>query len=100
MSIAELIRAVNSAKRRRREKERARANYDYTLADLIGRSVSRVYNSANTMPAISEVYPALFAAEEVTEETQKKQDELSAARFKQFADNFNKRFTKEVGKSE
>jgi hypothetical protein len=52
------------------------------------------------MPAISEVYPALFAAEEVTEETQKKQDELSAARFKQFADNFNKRFTKEVGKSE
>ena len=100
MSIAELIRAVESAKRRRRDRERENAARDYILADLIGRSVSRIYNSANTMPAISEVYPALFATEEVNEKAQERQDELSAARFKQFADNFNKRFTKEVGKSE
>ena len=99
MSIAELIRAVESAKRVQRERARDKAARDYILADLIGRSVSRVYNSANTMPAITEVYPALFATEEVTEEMQEKQDELSAARFKQFADNFNKRFTKEVGKA-
>jgi hypothetical protein len=100
MSIAELIRAIESAKRRQRERERERAARDYILADLIGRSVSRIYNSANNMPKISEVYPALFDAEEVNEKEQEKRDELSAARFKQFADSFNARFKKGGGESE
>lgn len=97
MSIAEVVRAIESAKRVQRERERDRAARDYILADLIGRSVSRIYNSANNMPKISEVYPDLFDAEEETEKIQEKRDELSAARFKQFADSFNARFKTEKG---
>jgi hypothetical protein len=38
------------------------------------------------------MYPSLFAAKEIAEEQQKKKDELSAIRFRQFASSFNKRF--------
>lgn len=64
----------------------------YALADLIGRSVARLYNSSNTMPDISEVYPTLFDSEEIKQQKQEKQAELSALRFKLFADSFNKKF--------
>ena len=32
--------------------ERKKASFDYILADLVGRSISRVYNSANKYPPI------------------------------------------------
>lgn len=71
------------------------------LADLIGKSVARIYNSANHMPDISEQYPSLFDSIEIQEQKQKKKDELSALRFKLFADSFNKKFqNKEVAKIE
>ena len=41
-----------------------KATYDYILADLIGKSVSRLYSSSNTMPDIAEVYPSLFDSKE------------------------------------
>ena len=50
------------------------------------------------MPPISEVYPSLFENEAVEEEIQKKKDELSALRFRQFAQSFNKRFRKDGDK--
>lgn len=79
------------------EKQRAqeRATFDYNLADLIGRSVARVYNSNNHMPDISEVYPTLFDSEAIKQQKQEKKAELSALRFKQFAESFNKNFNKE-----
>ena len=85
MTIAELNRLITSKKRR----EQRKASFDYVLADLIGRSVARVYNSANTMPTLS---PTLFNKEEEEEKIQEQKDELSALRFKQFAQSFNKNF--------
>lgn len=80
------------------EQQRAqeKATFDYTLAELIGRSVARIYNSANHMPEISEVYPTLFDSQELLERRQEKQAELSALRFKQFAQSYNQKFRKEV----
>ena len=100
MTIAELQRAFASYARREKQRAQEKATLDYTLADLIGRSIARVYNSANHMPDISEVYPTLFDSQELAEKRQEKQAELSALRFKQFADSFNRKFNKEVAKVE
>lgn len=71
---------------------REKASADYILAELIGRSVARIYNSSNKMPEISEVYPNLFSSAEVEEKKKTKKAELSALRFKQFANTYNKKF--------
>ena len=93
MTIAELDRAVNSKRRINRMKAQEQASFDYILADLIGRSIARIYGSSNKLPEISEAYPSLFATEEIEEKKAAKKDELSALRFKQFANSFNKRFS-------
>lgn len=98
MTLAELMRAVESKKRVEKEKAKEKASFDYILADMIGRSVSRIYSSAATLPTLAEVYPTLFDSEEIEEKKQAQKDELSALRFKQFANSFNKNFKKEVGK--
>lgn len=97
LTIAELTRAIDSKKRMLKVRAQEKASFDYILADLIGRSVARVYNSANHIPSIEEVYPSLFDSKEIEEKKAAKKAELSALRFKQFADSFNKRF-KEVAK--
>lgn len=89
MTIAELKRLIESKKRIKKVKDQEKAYFDYTLADLIGKSVSRIYNSSNTIPDISEAYPQLFDSEEIQEQKQKQRDNLSAARFKQFAQAYN-----------
>ncbi len=70
---------------------------DYTLADLIGRSVARIYNSSNTIPNIEEVYPTVFDKEELERKRQERQAELLAIKFKQFAENLNKNFKEQDG---
>lgn len=92
MTIAELERAINSKKRVQKREAQERASFNYILADLVGRSISRIYNSTNNIPSISEVYPTLFDSKEYEEAKSVKQDELSALRFRQFAQSFNKRF--------
>ena len=91
MTIAELKRLFASKKRTKLAEEKERACFDYTLADLIGHSVARIYNKENEYPEIELVYPSIFDAKEMEEERQKQQDELSALRFKQFAQAFNKK---------
>ena len=98
MTFAEVERAVESYSRVKKNKDRERASYDYILADMIGRSISRVYNSSNKMPSLAEAYPSLFSQEEEQSAISQKQEELSVARFKQFAEAYNKRF-KEVSKA-
>ena len=44
------------------------------------------------MPDIEKVYPNLFDAQEIEAQKQQKQNELSAARFRQFAEAFNRKF--------
>ena len=93
MTIDELIRLMESKRRVYESKLKEKANFDYTLADLIGRSVARVYNSSNHMPDISEAYPSLFSSDDLEEQKSARQAELSALRFKQFAHSFNKNFS-------
>ena len=92
MTIAEINREVDSKKRIEKEKAKEKASFDYILADLIGRSIARIHSSSNKLPTIAETYPSLFVAEEVEEQIQKRRDELSALRIKQFSASFNKRF--------
>ena len=94
MTIGEINRAIDSSVRRQKMKAQERASYDYILANLIGRSISRIYSSSARMPAISEAYPTLFDSE------QEKQAELSAIRFKQFASSYNKKFKGVANKNE
>lgn len=92
MTLAELDRLLASKKRMEKLRAQEKASYDYILADLIGRSLSRIYNSSNKMPDISTVYPTLFNSQEIETQKSIKKAELSALRFKQFANSFNKRF--------
>lgn len=92
MTFAELDRALSSRKRVIKREAQERATFDYILADLMGRSISRIYSSSNNMPEISTVYPALFDNEEIKEQKAIKRAELSAVRFKQFADSYNKKY--------
>lgn len=89
MTIAELVRAIESKKRIEKRQQQEKASFDYILADLIGRSISRIYSSAATMPDINTVYPSLFESEEIIEQKKAKQAELSAIRFRQFAHSYN-----------
>lgn len=75
-----------------------KASFDYLLAELIGKSVARIYSSSATMPEIGEVYPSLFDTQEIQEKKMEKKAELSALRFKLFAKSYNDRF-KEAAKN-
>ena len=98
MTLAEVIRAIESKKRQQKLQAQERASYDYILADLIGRSVSRIYSNSTRLPQIYEVYPTLFDGVEMEEQKQQKQMEISAIRFKLFAQSYNKKHTTEVAK--
>lgn len=98
MTLAELERAISSKKRVKKQQDQERAAFDYILADLIGRSVARIYSSSAKLPEITEVYTTLFDNQDIQEKKQEKLEELSALRFKQFAQAHNKKFNKEVGK--
>lgn len=92
MTIAELNRAIESKQRVRKREAEERASYDYILADLVGQSVSRIYSSSNKMPSIAEAYPTIFDRKELEEQKQRKQVELSALRFRQFAAAYNAKY--------
>ncbi len=92
MTLAEVIRAIESHNRVKRAESQEKASFDYLLADLIGRSVSRIYGSSNKMPQLYECYPSLFDAENIETQRKQKKDELSAIRFRQFANAYNKKY--------
>lgn len=76
-----------------------KASFDYILAELIGRSVARIYSSTAHYPEISSVYPSLFDSAELQQKKQEQKAELSALRFKQFANSYNGKY-KEVANDE
>lgn len=99
MTIAEIERAVKSAIRVRKFEDQQRASYDYILANLIAKGVSKVLGDKSEYPKIEEVYDGIF--DDVIEERRAKAEEkkinLSALRFKQFAQSYNNTFkNKEV----
>lgn len=95
MTVGELTRAFSSYKRREMKRAREKASFDYILADLFTRSMSRLYSSSATYPDISTVYPTLFDSKEVQEKKIEQKTEISALRFKQFAQSFNQKFEKQ-----
>lgn len=95
MTLAEIMRYIDSKKRIQKLEQQEKASFDYILADLIGKSIARIYSSSNQMPQIAEAYPSLFVTEEIEEKIQEKKDELSVLRFKQFAQSYNKRYEEE-----
>lgn len=92
MTISELNRALQSFARVEQRKAKEKAIFDYNLADLIARSMGRLYSSSATMPPIEEVYPTLFDSKEIQEQRAEQQAEKSAIRFMQFAQSFNQKF--------
>lgn len=94
MTVGEVKRAFDSFSRVRTRESREKASYDYILADLIARSMARLYSSSATYPDISEVYPTLFDSKEIQEKKVEQKAEISALRFKQFAQSFNQKFEK------
>ncbi len=96
MTLLEVDRALKSYERVKHREAQEKASYDYILADLIGRSISRIYHSSNKIPPIYEAYPSLFDNKEMQEKQQEKKDKLSALRFRQFANAFNKKKCEEV----
>lgn len=98
MTIAEMERAIASRQRVKKQEAQQKATYDYILADLIGRSVSRIYNSSNKLPDIGEVYPTLFDLQEIEDKKAAKKAEMSAIRFRQFAETHNKKYKSGGGK--
>ena len=91
MTIGELMRQIESKQRIRKLEAQEKAAHDYILADMVGRSIARLYNSSNKMPSIAEAYPTLFDKEEIEEKKQEQQAELFAIRLKQFAASHNKK---------
>ena len=89
MTFAELERAFNSKARIAKIEQQKQASFNYILADLIGRSISRLYNSSNKMPTIAEVYPTLFDNEQIEQAAQQRKTDLSVLRLKQFAQFHN-----------
>lgn len=97
MTIGELKRAVSSKIRVKKTEAREKASFDYTLAQIIGRACGMAFGTVKSeFPDIASVYPTLFDSEEIKRKQQEKQAELSALRFKQFAESFNQKFNKEV----
>ena len=64
-------RLFASKKRTKLAEEKERAHFDYTLAELIGHSVARIYNKENEYPKIELVYPSIFDTKEMEVERQK-----------------------------
>ncbi len=91
MTIAELERLIESKKRVKKIRDQEKASFDYALADMVGRSIARIYSSSAKMPELYEIYPSLFDSEEMQERKQEQKDNLSALRFKQFAQAYNKK---------
>lgn len=97
MTLGEVERAIESKKRVEKAEAQERATFDYILADLIGRSISRLYSSSANMPEIEKVYPSLFNNKEIEKKKKEKALELSTLRFIHFAQSYNKNY-KEVAK--
>lgn len=70
MTLAEIERYCDGAVWRMKQQ----AQFDYSLADLIGVSVGRLLDSNVNYPTIYEVYPHLFEEENVTPEEEQQSE--------------------------
>lgn len=71
MTVAEIQRYMDGAIWRLK----SQAQFDYSLANLIGVSVARVMSNEVSFPPIEDVYPDLFE-EEIKERRRQKEEEI------------------------
>lgn len=88
-----------SKRRALKIQQQERATFDHILADLIGRSVARIYSATATLPPKSEAYPSLFNADEENAQIEERRTQLSVLRFQQFAKSHNRKM-QEVSKAQ
>lgn len=102
MTIGEVERVIKSKNRVKRTEEKERAAFDYILSNLIARGVSAAIVGGDGIPSINEVYGSLFEEnqKQKQDEKQKVKDELSALRFKQFAQFHNKKYEEVLTENE
>ena len=104
MTIAEIDRLTESKIRQQQIQAKEKASFDYILASLIGRAFATSMSKDAEFPEIYEVYPTIFHEENkerISKKEREKQEilsELSALRFKQFAQSYNKRFEEVASK--
>ena len=91
MTPGEVVRFIESRNRIKRIEAQEKASYDYVLANLIVKGVGITLGSKESMPQIHEAYTGLFddVLKEQEEKIQEKKAQLSALRFKQFAQSYN-----------
>ena len=73
MTVAEIERYCDGAVWRMKQQ----AQFDYSLANLIGVSVGRLLDSSVEYPTVYEVYPYLFEEEVVQEAEEKQESEIA-----------------------
>lgn len=95
MTFAELDRLVASRKRMENYRAKERATFDYISAIMVGRAFAAGMDNKAKFPDIHEFYPSLFDAQEREAQKREQSNQLSALRFKQFAQSYNKKY-KEV----
>lgn len=94
MTIGEVSRAIESKNRMLKIEAQEKAAYDYALASLIVKGIGITLGSKEQFPTAKEAYPTIFedADKKQQDELQQKRDELSALRFRQFAQSYNKKW--------
>lgn len=101
MTPGEVNRSIQSRNRVRKIEAQEKASYDYIQACLIIKGIGITLGGKGTFPGLEEAYPSIFTdvMKAKNEEIQEQKINLSALRFKQFAQSYNTKFkNKEVPK--
>ena len=101
MTVGEVGRAIASKQKLLRIQAQERASFDYIQAGLIVKGISITLGAKEDYPTLEKVYPELFddVIEAQQEKLKQQKMNLSALRFQQFAQSYNRNFkNKEVQK--
>lgn len=96
MTIAEVIRAIESNNRVKKAEAKEKAIFDYIHASLIVKGVGITLGSKQSFPAMEDVYSSLFKddSEELKRKEQEQKNNLYALRFLKFAQAHNQKIKK------
>jgi hypothetical protein len=102
MTIAEVVRHIETHNKIKKIESQEKASYDYILASLIVKGFNITMGGKDTYPRIEEAYSGLFddIKAEQEEKITQRNIELSVLRFKQFAQSYNNKKNKVVASNE
>lgn len=93
MSLSDIKSYFKKLNEKQLNETRIAASLQYTHADLIGASVSRLVSKSAKFPPLEKAYPSLFepVMSEMEIQKQNRRTELSIARMKAYAEKHNAR---------